>query len=327
MDTIRWGIVGTGKIARQFAKGLEFVEDARLVAVGSRQAETAAAFGELFRVPQQFASYEELVACADVDVVYIATPHTLHYELMRLCLEAGKHVLCEKPFTLNAPQAREVVALARRRRLFLMEAMWMRFIPAVIQARRWITTGAIGNIRLIQASLCFRAPFDQDHRLFNPHLGGGALLDAGIYPLSLTTMLMGAMPDSMMSRASLGTTGVDEHNVLVPSYKSGAIGLLTSAIRTYQPMTALIAGETGTITLHEPFYKAERVTLTRPGHSEETRFFPHKGNGYEYEIMEVHACLRAEKTESAIMPLDESVSLMNVMDGLRATWGLRYPGE
>jgi predicted dehydrogenase len=326
MDKIRWGILGTGNIARQFARGLKAVDDGVLTAVGSRTQEAADKFGDEYRAAHRHASYEALANDPEVEVIYISTPHPFHYENMLLCLNAGKHVLCEKPFAMNTRQAREAVALARSKKLFLMEAMWTRYVPAVVQAKRWVDSGAIGDVKMVQADLCFRATFNPEHRLFNPALGGGALLDVGIYPLSFASFILGA-PESIQTRATMGATGVDEQNAMLLGYKSGAIALLSSAVHTSQPIEAMIAGDTGTIRLAEPFFRSDKVTLIRPGQSEEVRFFPHKSNGYEWEAMEVQACLRAGKLESAIMPLDETLQIMQTMDAIRAQWGLTYPNE
>jgi predicted dehydrogenase len=328
MQKIRWGILSTGFIAGQFARGLSVIEDAELVAVGSRTQASAAAFGAEFNIPNCHASYEELAHDPDVDAIYIGTPHAMHQDNITLCLNAGKHVLCEKPFTINAQQAQTVVALAREKNLFLMEAMWMRFLPIMAQVRAWVADGKIGAIQMIKADFCFRTQFDAQHRLFNPKLGGGALLDVGIYPISLTAMLLG-LPQTIRSHVHLGATGVDEQNALLFEYANGAAALLTSAVRTYMPFDALIVGENGHIYIPN-FFKAERAVLTMtagatPG--TQTVEIPHKSNGYEYQAMAVGDCLRANQRESAIMPLDETIALMHLMDTIRAEWGLVYPME
>ncbi len=191
MRKIAWGILGTGRIAGNFAADLALLPDAELVAVGSRSEATAQSFAGRFGAPHAHGSYEALAADPAVEVIYIATPHPLHAENMKLCLRAGKAVLCEKPFTLNAREAEEVIALAREQKLFLMEAMWTRFLPAVVRARELIEQGAIGEVRLLLADFGFRAAFDPHHRLFDPQLGGGALLDLGVYCVSLASMLFG----------------------------------------------------------------------------------------------------------------------------------------
>ncbi|GAP62120.1 hypothetical protein ARMA_0543 [Ardenticatena maritima] len=321
----RWGILATGRIAATMAADLCAAEDAELVAVASRSQEAADRFGERWGIPRRYGRYEDLVADPDVEIVYIATPHSLHADNIRLCLEAGKHVLCEKPLTLNARQAADCIALAREKGLFLMEAVWMRFFPAIQQAHDWVRSGVLGTVRLIQADFCFHAPFDPHSRLYNPALGGGALLDVGIYPLSLATMLLG-FPDEVQGNALLAPTGVDATNALMLIYPE-SLALLSSSVAVEKPQEAWIVGDEGRIHLHAPFFHPEQVTLERYGEPPLTCTFPHPDHGYGYEIAEVHACLRAGLTESPRMPLDESQRLLALMDTLRARWGVRYPGE
>ncbi len=216
-ERVGWGILGTGKIAVKFADDLGHVPGAALTAVGSRRGETAEAFGLRFRIPHRHASYEALVNDPDVDVVYVSTPHSLHAENARLALEAGKAVLCEKAFTLNARQAADLIALARQRRLFLMEAMWMRFLPGIVQARQIVAEKTLGDLRLLTADFGLQFAFDPAGRLYAPELGGGALLDLGVYPVSLSSMVFGR-PASIVSLATMGRTGVDDQSGIVFRY-------------------------------------------------------------------------------------------------------------
>ncbi len=324
-DRIRWGILATGGIAHAMAQSLIDSPAAELVAVGSRTQASADAFGDRWNVPHRHASYEALAADPAVDVIYIATPHSHHADNMRLCLEAGKHVLCEKAFTQNAAQAEACIALAREKNLFLMEAMWMRFFPVIEQVREWVAAGRIGDVRLVTADFCIHVPYDPAHRLYAPELAGGALLDLGIYPISFTAMLLG-LPDDIQSHAHLAPTGVDELDSLTFIYPE-ASARLTCSMRLKKPNEAFVAGTAGYIKLDETFFCPERATLHPLEGEPETIAAPRASTGYIYEVEEVHACLRAGKTESAIMPLDESLALMRLMDGLRAAWGVRYPGE
>lgn len=326
-DTIRWGILGTGNIARQFAEGLKSARGAALQAVGSRTREGAETFGEAFNVPHRHASYEALAADPDVDVVYVATPHPLHKGNSILCLEAGKAVLCEKPFTINRREAEEVVACARRHNLFLMEAMWTRFLPTVMQAAAWVREGVIGEVRMVRADFGFRADYKEESRLFAPEMGGGGLLDVGIYPISLAAMVLGAHPVKVTSMAVLGPTGVDDQNMVALQYANGAIAVAASAVRTETPQDACIIGEKGFITLHPLFWKGDTVTLTVHGSEPETRVLPLAGNGYNYEAEAVMDCMRAGKTECDVMGLEDTVALMGILDTARSQWGLRYPME
>lgn len=324
--SIRWGILGTGNIAKQFARGLTAIPDADLVAVGSRTQDSADAFGDEFAIPRRHASYEALAADGEVDAIYVATPHSLHRDNSILCLERGKAVLCEKPFAINAGQARDVVAVARERGLFLMEAMWTRFIPAVVRAREWIAEGAIGEPRLVAADFGFRAGVNPKGRLFDPALGGGALLDVGIYTISMASMVLGPNPDRIETTATMGETGVDEQSSFILGYQGGEMAVLYTAVRTSTPVETRILGTDGRILIHSPFYKAEKVTLQAGDRTEEVEL-PLEGNGYNYQAVEVMSCLRSGKTESEVMPLDETVALVGIMDNIRAQWGLKYPME
>jgi predicted dehydrogenase len=323
---IRWGILGTGRIAGLFASGLRALPDAEIAAVGSRTPEAADAFGDKFDIPRRHASYAALADDPDVDVIYVATPHTLHRENTLLCLAAGKPVLCEKPFGINAREATEMIAAARERGLFLMEAMWSRYYPAMVRARELLAAGAIGEPRMLTADLGFRAPINPAGRLFNPALGGGALLDVGIYPVSLASMVFGP-PADIVSRAHLGATGVDEQAAMILGYPAGQLAVLYTAIRVVTPHEAIIMGTDGTLRIGLDWHKPDRLTLGRPGQPDETIPLPFVGNGYNYEAAEVMACLRAGRVESALMPLDESHTIMRTLDAIRAQWGLRYPGE
>ncbi|GAB4574869.1 MAG: Gfo/Idh/MocA family oxidoreductase [Anaerolineae bacterium] len=326
MERFRWGILATGNISTSMAAALQAMPEAEMIAVGSRSQASADAFGEKWGIPHRYASYEAVAADPEVDVIYIGTPHSHHYENMLMCLEAGKHVLCEKAFTLNARQAQECIDLARRKGLFLMEAMWMRFIPAIAQVRDWVAANQIGDVRLISADFCFPLAYDPAHRLYDPALGGGALLDLGIYPISFTTMLLG-LPDQMTGHAHLSPTGVDEMDTFTFVYDSGASAQLSCSMRLAKPQEAIVAGTEGYIRVHEPFFRPDRLTLAIAGQEPQTVTRPFSGNGYAHEVAEVHACLRTGRTESAIMPLDETLALMRLMDDLRADWGVRYPGE
>jgi predicted dehydrogenase len=325
-DILRWAILGTGNIASKFAQGLEALPDARLVAVGSRTQQSADRFGDQFKAANRYASYAGAAHDPEVDAVYIATPHTLHLDNMLLCLEAGKAVLCEKPFTINAKQAQVAIDLARDRGLFLMEAMWTRFLPLMVEVRHLIAGGAIGEIRMVTADFGFRSKFNPLSRVFDPELGGGALLDVGIYPLSLASMLMGE-PQSIFSHVNLGESGVDEQESIILHYAGGGMAALQASISTVTPNEATIMGTEGWIRIHRRWWYPDTYTLHGTGQEPETHKVPIEGNGYNYEADEVHAALRAGKTESDIMPLDETLAIMHTMDSLRKQWGLRYPME
>jgi dihydrodiol dehydrogenase / D-xylose 1-dehydrogenase (NADP) len=326
-DTIRWGIMGTGNIAHRFAEGLSALPDAEIIAVGSRTEDRADAFGEEFGVPHRHGSYEALANDPEVAVIYIATPHAMHREDCLLCLGAGKAVLCEKPLTINAREAEEVIRVARGERRFLMEAMWTRFIPAMSRVREWLATGAVGEVRMVQASFGFRAEPPGVGRLFDLSLGGGALLDVGVYPVSFASMVFGGPPERITSFAQMGESGVDEQAAMVLGYAGGALALLSCAIRTQTPHEAHILGTEGRIRVHAPFWCPTAVTLSVSGRDDFPVELPLQGNGYNWEAAEVMACLRGGRTESSLMPLDESLAIMQTMDAIRAQWGLVYPME
>lgn len=325
--TIRWGILGTGGIASAFAEGLRSVPDAEIAAVGSRARNTAEAFGERFAIPRRHSNYQALAGDPDVDVIYVSTPHAFHKDHTLLCLDGGKAVLCEKPFAINAGEAQAMIARARQNGLFLMEAMWTRFLPVIVQVRQWLSGGLIGEVRMMTADFGFRADIDPESRIFNPHLGGGGLLDVGVYTISLATMVFGGPPHRVTGFANIGETGVDEQAALVLGYDNGGLAALACAVRTETPQAAVIMGATGVITIHSPFWQATKATLTVSGKPSRTVRMPFKGNGYNYEAVEVTRCLRDGAKESAVMPLDETLSVMQTMDALRAQWGFRYPME
>jgi predicted dehydrogenase len=321
-----WGILGTGNIAAQFARGLTALDDAQLIAVGSRTAASATAFADQFDVPHRHSSSEALAADPDVHVIYVATPHPLHHANTLLCLRAGKAVVCEKPFALNAGQAADMIAEARQRKLFLMDAMWTRFLPHMTHIRDLIANGAIGEVRMVRADFCFRTAFDPQHRLFDPALGGGALLDVGVYPVALASMMFGT-PVQISSAADVGATGVDEQVGIVCRYERGQLAILSAATRTDTPHEAVIAGTGGHIRVHHAWWAPTSLTLERTDQPPEAITPPIVGNGYNYEAAEAMRCIRAGATESPVMPLDETLSIMRTLDAIRAQIGVRYPDE
>src|SRR5918994_177393 len=326
MDSMRWGILGTGRIVREFAAGLRDTPGAETLAVGSRTEDSAREFAASLGIPRHYSSYAELVTDPDVDVVYVATPHPFHAENVTLCLEAGKHVLCEKPMTVNAAQAERLIALAQEEELFLMEGMWTRFYPLMERVRHLISSGAIGEPRLLNVDFGFRAPYDPLQRLFNPDLGGGALLDVGVYCVSLSSMIFGPH-ERVTGLAHLGETGVDEQSAAILEHGDGRISTFSIAVRTATPQEATIAGTEGWINIHPEWWKPHTLTLSRPGKGNETIKAPSTGNGFPHEAAEVMRCIGSGAGESDVMPLEETLSIARTMDELRRQWGLVYPGE
>ncbi len=325
-DSICWGILGTGKIARQFAAGLQILPEAKLLAVGSRTCVGAEAFGQQFKVPHRHASYEALITDPQVDVIYVATPHSCHKANTLLALSAGKAVLCEKPFTINAREAEQVITFARAKKLFLMEAMWTRCFPLMEKLRQLLASKTIGDVRMLTADFGFFAEYHDEERLFNPAFGGGALLDVGVYPVSLASMLFGP-PTQIASLAHLGWTGVDEQAAMLFSHSQGQLAILSTAVRVDTCQEAVILGSEGRLRIHRPWWRPTTMTLSREGVADEVMEFPLSGNGYQFEAAEVMRCLREGKTESPMMPLNETLSIMRTLDAVRAQWGLHHPTD
>jgi len=325
-DKIRWGILGTGWIAGQMAEALAVLPDAELIAIGSRLRGKAEAFGVKYDVPLRFGSYEDLAASSEVDVVYVATPHSSHAHDAALALRAGKPVLCEKPLTVNAAEADTLIACARSEGLFLMEAMWTRFVPSIVKLREWIAAEAIGDVRLLTASIGWHHAFDPQSRLFARELAGGTILDIGVYPLSLASMLFGTSIEisGVMQEAP---NGVDAQCAVSLAYPDRRLATFLASFEADLPSDAFVVGTEGWIRLHPPIVAPQVVTRVTANGTEETVELPHLGNGYPHEAIEVMACLRDGKTESAVMPLDESLAIMQTLDAIRRSWGLRYPAD
>lgn len=322
----RWGIVGLGSIAGQFAEGLKAVPGAELAAVASRTQAKADQFGDRFQAHRRYATYQALADDPDVDAVYIATPHPMHKEDALMCIAAGKAVLCEKPFTINAREAQEVIDAAKQRKVFLMEAMWSRFFPVMGRLRELLANGEIGEVGMVQADFGFASDVNPKSRLYDKALGGGALLDVGIYPLSFASMVLGA-PTEVAGLAAIGETGVDERTGMVLRYPKGQIAVLACAVRVNTPQEAVILGSRGSIKVHSQFWRADKLTVRRDGKQPEEIHLPYEGNGYNYEAIEVMNSVREGRLESPIMPLSETLTLMQTMDKLREPWGLKYPME
>ncbi|GAA2106738.1 Gfo/Idh/MocA family protein [Actinomadura alba] len=314
---IRWGILGTGGIARVFTEDLLLLPDHEVVAVGSRAAHTAEAFAERHGIPRAHGSYEDLAADDQVDVVYVATPHSGHYPAALTCLEAGRAVLVEKPFTTGAADAERLIAVAGERGLFAMEAMWTRFNPLITRLRTLVAEGAIGEITSIYADFSFASVFDPAHRLWAPELAGGALLDLGIYPVSFAWMLLGP-PDTVQATAATAPTGVDSNTGVLLGYASGAVALLHCGLMSDTPRTATVTGTRGRIEVGAPFFRPTSMTLHRRDAEPETFTAELDGHGYTYQAAEVARCLRAGELESPAMPLTETLAIIGTLDTIAA---------
>lgn len=326
-QNIRWGILSTARIAHKLADAVQKTEGCELVAIGSRSQESADTFGDKYNIPNRHASYEALVADPDVDVIYVATPHPFHMDGAMLAINAGKAVLVEKPFTMNAPEAQRVIEAARAKGVFLMEAMWTRFLPIIARTRALIQSGAIGEPRLVQVDFGFFAAYDPKDRLFAPELGGGALLDVGVYTTSFVSMIMGR-PERIKSFARIGETGVDEENITIMQYPNGAMASMFSGTRLATSQEATITGTAGILRVNRHFYSGDTLTLTPRDETArgidvtETRIITEETdpNGFIYQVQEVNACLHAGQLESTVMPLDETLTIMETLDRIASRW-------
>jgi predicted dehydrogenase len=299
---------------------------AELAAVGSRTRSSAEDFARRFAIPRAYASYADLARDRQVDVVYIATPPSLHAENALACLASRKAVLCEKPFALNAPEAMRMVRAAREQRVFLMEAMWTRFLPALSAVRSIVAAGTLGPVRLLTGGGGFIPRFDPQAPLFNPALGGGVLLDAGVYLVSLASMLLGA-PLEVLAQGELGPSGVDEQEAILLRCARGAQAMLYVSLKARRSPDLEILGEAGRLRLEAPVFRPTRLTFTLGDAAPVTTEYPVAGSGYAPQLLEVMAVLAQGRRESAIMPLAETVGVMRTLDAIRAALGLKYPQE
>ena len=322
--TVRWGILGTGGIAATFAADLPLVPGAELAAVGSRTTAAATAFAERHGFARAHGSWAELAADPEVDVIYVATPHAQHHPAVLACLAGGKAVLCEKPMTLDLAAAAQLVQEARTRALFLMEAMWMRCNPAIRAIVALIADGAIGEVTNVQADFGLQGPFPAEHRLRDPALGGGALLDLGVYPLNLAHLILGS-PSTVRSWAHLTPEGVDDNTGVLLGYESGAVASLGCSLIGETRNAASITGTRGRIDLPQGFFVPRAFTLTRAGAEPEEISHPFEGSGYQYEAAEVQRCLAEGLPESPLMPHSTTLDVMTLMDTIRAEIGVEYP--
>jgi predicted dehydrogenase len=318
----RWGILGTGGIASVFATDLPLAEGAELAAVGSRTLEAATAFADRHGFARAHGSWAELAADPEVDVIYVATPHAFHLEAAMVCVNAGKAVLCEKPMTLDRASSSLLVEAARARGVFLMEAMWMRCNPAIRAITELIDSGAIGTVTAVHADFSLQGPFEPTHRLRDPALGGGALLDLGVYPLNFAHLILGA-PTSVQSWASITPEGVDDNTGILLGYESGAVAALTCGLNGETRKTASITGTTGRIDVPPGFFRPRSFTVTRDGAAEQVEF-PFEGSGYQFEAAEVQRCLNAGLPESPLMPHATTLEIMTQMDKIRSQIGVTY---
>jgi predicted dehydrogenase len=324
-EKISWGIIGLGNIAHSFAKDLQLVPDGELVAVASRSEDKAREFGSQYGARHAFGSYEELMGCADVDVIYIATPHTSHAEWSVKAMDMGKHVLCEKPMGVSLDQVERMVAASTRNRVFLMEALWSRFNPSILKIKEMVDSGAIGEIGYMHADFAFPAlDRSEDGRLLNPNLAGGSLLDIGIYPIFLSYLFLG-FPENIKSSSRFYRTGVEIQTSMIFEYPL-AQAILHSGLTTRSEMKAEIAGTKGNIFIHSRWHETQGFTMVKNGEIQNFDF-PTLGKGYSHEIREVHTCLANKQIESSLWSHKNSIDLIRIMDEIRKQNGIVFPFE
>lgn len=322
MTQTRWGILGLGKIAHQFAQDLQTVKGAKLYAVGSRTQTKADEFAQQYQAEKAYASYEDLMEDEAVDVVYIATPNVYHCENTLACLHAGKAVLCEKPFAMNQEEVQKMIDLAKSKQIFLMEALWSNFMPTIETLVQFKAENTYGKITHLQAEFCFEAPFDPEKRLFNPKLGGGALLDIGIYPVYLALKLLGK-PKHISAASKLSTTGVDLETQITFEYDDDVKADLFCSFDKTTPNEAFITLENAEVKLHSRFHETDKMSISI---NEETTLkdFDYQAKGYHFEIAHVQECLQKGLSESPLMTFDFSLELIKTLDKIREIVGLNY---
>jgi predicted dehydrogenase len=324
--SIRWGVIAPGGIARGFTHALHAGTNSRVIAVGSRDQDRARSFADDYAIPRAYGSYTELVADTDIDAVYVASPHSEHFEHVSLALEAGKPVLVEKAFTRNVAEAKKLIELAASKNLLLMEAMWTRYLPHIDVLRQLLEAGELGEIKLVTANHGQLMNFPDEHRLMNPNLAGGALLDLGVYPISFTQFVLGT-PHAISATGRLTHTGVDASVAIELQYET-ADALLHTTQRARTSTTAEVAGTSARVFIDSDFYRPTNLTLTYPKSTElkyESGYDP--SLGLAFQAVHFAKLLQAGKLESDLQPLSDTLAVMQTMDTIREIIGVRYPNE
>lgn len=320
---IKWGIIGLGKIAHKFASDLQLSEKAVLYGVASRDISKAKTFAKDYNSIYSYGSYQGLAKDPEIDIVYIATPHVFHFENTMMCLRNGKAVLCEKPMGMSPNEVRMMVEEARSRKLFLMEGLWTRFIPATDKLMELLNAEVIGDLVSMCADFGFKGDGNLESRLYDKRLGGGSLLDIGIYPIYMSMLTLG-LPQDITARAHMTEAGVDSFCSMQFHYENGAIAELESSIESLTPTEAIINGTKGNIKLHTRFHHTKKISISHRGEEDEVFNIPHQGHGYLYEIQEANRCLKNQKIESSKLPLNTSLDLSLLMDRVKEKIGLKY---
>ncbi|WP_320019197.1 Gfo/Idh/MocA family oxidoreductase [Labilibaculum manganireducens] len=323
--TIKWGILGAGRIAKKFAEDFKVVNNGTIIAVASRSQDRSTEFAHEFEIPKAYSSYEEMVKNSDIDVVYIATPHNFHLEHARLCLNNGKSVLCEKPVTVNSAEFELLQNLAKEKNLFFMEALWTYYLPAIIEAMNWIREGKIGEVKQVQVSFGYAGNMDEKIRLANPDLAGGALLDIGVYGIAMAELVFGEEIEDIQAMAHFSKTGIDDYNSIQLKYISGGMAQISSSLVSELKNEAVICGTKGRIEIPQ-FWMAKKAFLISP--DEKLEFINKELQlGYNHEAFAVNELLKKGAVESSVIPLLKSKKILSIMDQVREQIGLKYPFE
>lgn len=323
---VRFGLIGTGVISNKFASDMQYVTNGIVTAVASRDISKANDFAKQYNVDEAYGDYMQMVVSPNVDVVYIGSPHSEHYLHTMAALKAGKHVLCEKPMAMNLAQTTEMVKLAREKNLFFMEALWTRFLPAFRRIEELVADRLIGNIHLAHVDFCFNGGYNPEHRLYNPNLGGGALLDLGIYTSFFLTFFFGK-PEKISAYAKLDENQVDLATNAILAYPNGKLATFCCSLIAHSFIEAQLIGEKGRIMLAEPFFRSKKVIYADAQNHTSTEIFDFPGFGYQFETQEVVNCVMNGKTESELMPLSMSLDLAELLEDIRKQSGIIYPFE
>ena len=322
--SLKWGIIGCGSIAHKFAEDLALAGGNELYAVASRSIDKAKQFGEKHKAKKSYGSYEEICLNEEIDIIYLATPHSSHMQYGVMILNHGKHLLCEKPLGVNSKQVQKLINTAQKNQVFLMEALWSRFNPSVLEVLDLINKGEIGEVKYINADFYFKKEFDSMHRLFNPDLAGGALLDIGIYPLFLSYIILG-IPLEITSKSRLHSNGVDLQTSVILEYEN-AQSILSFGLETKSDMLGCVHGELGSYQLHDKWHEAQGYTEIKGG-NKISKDKPTLGYGYTYEIMECSKAISSGQLESELWSHQDSLNLIGMCDTIRNQNGIRYPFE
>ena len=326
MVSIRWGIIAPGRIAHKFASDFSLIHNHSITSVASTNIERARAFADKYKLSSFYGDYREMLVNEKLDIVYIASPHSFHFEQAKMCLDLGISVLCEKPVTIHSGQLKQLLTLAAEKGLFFMEALWTVFLPTYTQIFEKINNGDIGSIIGVKADFGFHMPFDQDSRLFNPSLGGGSLLDIGIYPLLLATLCLG-YPDEIKALASLTELKVDDEMIAILNYNKRGLAQIQSTIRANTRTEAFIFGDNGSIWVPNRWIDSQKFYLLKSNGQEELIHSPWDGFGYQFQISAVEKCLAQGLSECPLVPHSLSIQLMNQMDEIRKQTGIVYPED